>query len=377
MTRVLLGTVIVWTAFLGIGLYSSSRFSPYFQLSLVWLWQYSFMYFVATGICLGLMTQPRFKKYLMITISGVLCTQFVVSMLQLIFQRSVGLPFEAFSAGTFATGLDENNAVFRVMATFMMANQLALVVGLLSSLLLPYALQKKSILYSVIACFGFITIILTQSRSVMIGSALVVLLNLRVYSAEVLFLLRKVGIKRIAFLALSAFILSAFSLIPRVILSVNTGYEGAGLAIRLRMFEEAIEAIIGSPLVGYGVGTNEYVLHRLFPDGVMSVFPAVVHMTFLQLWLEIGLVGLIILLLPFLYLLRFAIVVGRKYSSHKYFRLGYIGGLLLNIVFWIFLPHIGIVEFPFLGIVLGFGGYWYYLSVSVKGKDEKTIKENS
>ena len=39
------------------------------------------------------------------------------------------------------------------------------------------------------------------------------------------------------------------------------------------MFSEAVEAIALNPYVGYGVGTNEYVLMSLFPSGIISFFP--------------------------------------------------------------------------------------------------------
>lgn len=369
----LVGTVTlsltgVWLLFLLVAAYSISRYSPYSHLSLVWLFQYSFMYYVAIGVFLGLTLHPKFKTLLFATLGAIICTQFGVSILQLMAQRSAGLPFEATSFGSFATGLDENNAVFRVMGSFMFPNQLSFVMGVLVSLLLPYGLQKKSIVYTLIAVTAFLTIALTQTRSIMLSSLIVCFLNFRTLFADIRALVQKVGTQRVVFIGLAAFMLSAFSLIPRVLLSVNTSYAGAGLAIRVRMFKEAGEAIIANPWIGYGVGTNEYVLHKLFPDGVMSVFPAVVHMAYLQLWMEIGLFGLAVLLLPFLYLFRFTVVSTKQHFTQRFYRLGYIGGLVTILIFWLLLPHIGIVEFPFVGLVLGFGAYWYYLCLSHKRK---------
>lgn len=365
MLTPLLGLLGIWMLFLLEASFGISRYSPYSHLSLVWMFQYSFMYFIAIGIAFGLMLHSRFRDATFVTFASIVCVQFGVSILQLIMQRSAGFPFEATSVGSFSTGLDENNAVFRVMGSFMFPNQLSFVMGVLLSLLLPYALQKKSTILMVVVGMTLLTIALTQTRSIFLSSAIICFINLRVLSKELVTMIQKIGTKRIIFLGLAAFMLSAFSIIPRILLSVNTGYAGAGFAIRLRMFNEAGAAIVANPWVGYGVGTNEYVLHKLFPDGVMSVFPAVVHMAYLQLWMEVGILGLIIILFPLLYLLRFS-VVKNTYFTQKFFRLGYIDGLITVFTFWALLPHIGIVEFPFIGLILGFGVYWYYLAQAQK-----------
>jgi O-antigen ligase len=127
-----------------------------------------------------------------------------------------------------------------------------------------------------------------------------------------------------------------------------------------------VQAIAANPLVGYGVGTNEYVLHRLFPNGVMTVFPAVVHLGYLQLWLEVGLLGLAVFLTPMIFLLRYCLMPRGHAELPQYFRIGLINGVVVALVFWLLLPHIGIIEFPFLGIPLGLGSFWYYLARSDK-----------
>ncbi len=353
---------VVWLLFVGYCLYGITVYSPFPALSMVWLFQYSMMYFVALGICFGLVRYPKFRSLFFLTLAAMICTQFFVSVLQLWFQRSAGLHYEANIAGSFATGLDENNAVFRVMGTFMFHNQLAFVSGLLSSVVLPYGIEKKSVPYIGVGFVGLFIVLLTQSRSALIGAVLLLFLCGVVYKKRVLVVLRKIGRRRILTYGVVAFALSAFGIIPRILLSVNTGYEGAGLAIRVRMVTEAREAIIANPFIGYGVGTNEYVLQRLFPDGVMTVFPAVVHLAYIQLWMEIGLIGLVIFLLPLLWLARYCIVTSARKGQSQFYRVTFLGGLLIALVFWLLLPHIGIIEFPFMGLVLGFGSFWYYLS---------------
>src|SRR6185369_383332 len=152
LKNVLLGVLGIWVLFILISISGITRFSPYIFLSVVWLFQYGMMYYVAIGMCFGLATQKNFERLLFSVFSVMIGTQFVISLLQLIFQRSIGLPFEASSVGSFTTGIDENNAVFRVIGTFMSPNQLPLVVGFLTSLVLPYSLKRKSLWQLILAC---------------------------------------------------------------------------------------------------------------------------------------------------------------------------------------------------------------------------------
>lgn len=353
----------VWVLFSIAAMYGITRFSPYVFLSSVWLLQYGMMYYVAMGICFGLAMFKEFKPLLFSTLAMLIGTQVFVCIFQLYFQRSAGFHFEAESLGTYSTGLDENNAVFRVMGSFMFHNQLAYIVGLLTAAVLPLGLEKKSLFYVSMGFLGLFVVVLTQSRTALIGVALTTLITAWVYRKNLHSIVQKFGARRLFFYVLIAFLMSSFGIIPRILLSVNAGYDGAGLSIRIRMVNEAVEAIAGSPLIGYGIATNEYVLHNLFPNGVMSVFPAVVHLAYLQLWLEIGLIGLVLFLLPLLWLGRFCLVHLSDTAS-KHIPLACINGILISLIFWALLPHIGIIEFPFLGITLGLGSYWYYLSRS-------------
>lgn len=343
-----------------IAIYSNSRYSPFPILSYLWLFQYSFMYLVAIGFIFYMVMFPHFRKALLSTLVAICTTQTLISILQLILQRSVGLPFESQYLGSFSSGLDENNAVFRVFGTFMYHNQLALCISILYAFFFAYGLKKKSIAALSISGLGLVTIILTQSRSTLLGVGISTLLLLRENYAQLYDIAQRIGFRRLLFYSVVGFALSAFGLVPRILLSINTGYEGAGLAIRVKMVGEAVEALYGSPLLGYGIGTNEYVLHKLFPNGVMAVFPAAIHLAFIQMVLEVGLLGLCFFFLPFLFIVRKILTTKKKETSADIYKLGFTGGLLTLISYWMFLPHVGIIEFGFFGLILGFGGYWYY-----------------
>jgi hypothetical protein len=365
--------LISFVGFCFSAIYSSSRLSPFPALSYTWIFQYCFMYIVAGGLIYSLVMYPKFRKILVSTILIICFIQSLLSLGQLFFQRSVGLPFESQFAGMFSTGLDENNAVFRVFGTFMFHNQLALVMSILYSFFLSFAIKKNSSQMFFVSAVTFTILLLTQSRSILLAAALFTLLMLRNYYKLIHRLIQKIGVRKVSFYAMVIFILSALGIIPRILLSVNTGYEGAGLFIRIKMIKEGIEAMTASIFFGYGIGTNEYVLQKLFPDGVMSVFPAAIHMGFLQMILEVGIIGLIFFLLPFFFLIRKIFIIKGSNQDSDIFKYAFLGGVLSIISYWSFLPHLGIIEFAFFGITLGFGCYWYY-SIQNKRSNEKNLR---
>jgi O-antigen ligase len=354
--------ILPWTIFIFFGTYSSSLFSPYPLLSYIWLYQYSLLLLVAISYLIGVSKYKTFNQLFFATLGVIIATQSVVSILQFIVQKSFGFSYEVYSSGTFATGLDENNAVYRVMGTFTHPNQLAIILTLLVAVTLPYALRYRQLYLTGISTLGLVVILLTQSRSVIFGLLLVILLNSWMYRDYLRSLVKVIGTKRLAFYALVVILLASFSIIPRLLLIFNSGYEGAGLSLRIKMFREAYEALLLNPWFGYGIDTNEYVLHRLFPYGYTSLFPAAVHMAYLQLALEVGVLGLIAFLFPFIFFLRWtSINTLLKHSPLTYRSIGFIGGVTVILLFWSLLPHIGIIEFPFYGLILGVGSYQYYL----------------
>ena len=155
-------------------------------------------------------------------------------------------------------------------------------------------------------------------------------------------------------------------------MSFNLFYEGAGVPIRVKMLQEAGQAFVLSPWIGYGVGTNEYVLFSLFPDGVMSVFPSAVHMGFVQILLEVGVLGLLLFLTPFIFILRsllltkIALLVN---SSRIDLRFSFVAGVLVILLYYLFQPHVGIVEFPYLGVILGLG----IIAATKKWREENSL----
>lgn len=366
-TRPIKLTILSAAAFFVVGLGASLKYSPFPEASIVWLLQYMQVFVLAFAVFYLFVNYKEKFPLIFTTIFVSILLQSAISLWQYLRQSSVGLPIEFTRiASFFATGLDEINTLFRVSGTFHFANQLALIMLVMIVLLAPYALRVKNKPY-LLGCFlGFTVIVLTQSRSIWIAATIAVVALLRAYRKDIGQLVKKLGGKRLLLFGAATFAALSYIVIPRILLSFNAFYEGAGVPVRVKMAEEAVEAIRLNPIIGYGVGTNEYLLHSMFPNGVMSVFPAAVHFGFLQLALEVGITGLTFFLIPQIYILRR--LFRRTLISNKrgvssditsynilHYKFPFIVGLSVFFVYYLLQPHVGIVEFPYLGLILGFG----------------------
>ena len=341
-----------------IGLGSSIQHSPFFEASFVWLLQYMQLFLVAMMVYHFFVSHKENFSLVYITIASTIFLQGIIAAWQFIKQTSVGLPIEFIKISSFfATGLDEPNALFRVAGTFNYHNQLGLIVLSLVVILAPLAIKNRKLVYFFACLVGILIVVLTQSRSAWISLAIVVFLFFRTYRTYLEKLIKDHWKKKyLLYMAILVMSLS-YVVIPRILLSFNAFYEGAGIPIRARMVKEAVEALSQNPWLGYGVGTNEYVLYSLFPDGVMSAFPSAVHLGFIQLALEVGVLGLFFFLFPFLYLLRSFFNYKRKGETEfrQDFRFTFMAGVFVFFIYYLFQPHVGIVEFSYLGLILGMG----------------------
>ena len=291
--------------------------------------------------------------------------QSLISFAQFLRQSSLGLPLEISQvASAYYANIDEVSNIFRVSGTFHYHNQLALIILLLIVFISVRALEVKKTLYLLSIIFGFITILLSQSRSVWLAALIFIYFLFLDYKKELSKIVTLIGARKIILLILVIVVGLSYVLIPRLILSLNLFYEGAGFSFRTKIFSEALESISINPLVGWGIGTNEYVLVSLFPNGVVSAFPTAVHNAYLQLTLEVGLLGTLFFLLPFLLILREFYVNKSNLSSNKktnHYKFVYKSGLVICSLYYFFQPHVGILEFSYLGVLVGFGLIGVYL----------------
>lgn len=352
--------------FFVVALYATLRYSPYVVLSIVWLFQYVQLFIIAL-VTLGVfLTNKKNFRLINFVVFSSLLFQTVIGLWQFLRQSSIGLPIEYLQqTSVYYSGLDEINTLFRVPGTLVSPNQLALVVITFVSMILPYAIRKNKGMLLFTLVLGISVIILTQSRSVWISSSVIFGLYMWAYRRDLLVLGKIFGLKKLAFVATVFFFCLSYVIIPRVLLSANTFFEGAGLPIRQRMVREGMEALLQNLWTGYGIGTNEYVLLSFFPNGVVSVFPAPVHLGYLQMALEVGIIGLTLFLGPFIYSIKMLLprvftLLTTETPSRMYV-FPFVTGLIAYALYYLFQPYAGILEFPFLGITLGFGLIAVYL----------------
>lgn len=344
------------TIFLIIGVSSSAQYAPNLFASLVWLMQYAQAYLVGISVFYWFMNYKSKIKYLYDIIAFTIFVESLLSLVQFIKQSDIGIPIESRHISSFyVSGIDQVNLFFRPFGTFLYANQLALILVISVAILLPYALKYRNNFYIFASILGTIVIIVTQSRSVWVTLVVILFITLNAFSKEVKLLVSKYMTSRLVLYGLVVVGILSIVFVPRIIKSFNLGYEGSGLSIRRDMLNEAKEAISINPWVGYGIGTNEYVLQKLFPQGVMSHFPSAVHTGYVQMVLEVGALGLLSFLAPFYYLFRKSLLLKKSNTEKDPLSLSFKLVMCILMVYYLVQPYSGSVEFVYLGIFLGFG----------------------
>ena len=355
--RVILPVIIAAVVFFIVAFYSSTRFSPYATLSIVWLMQYMEMFIIALTIVVIFYNNRKMLFLIFPLISSSILLQSFISILQFLKQSWIGLPVESFRWGeVFYGASDAVNGAFRVLGTFGQPNQFALIMTLMLSIIIPYAISSKKLFYVVSMVLCVPIIVLTQSRSAWLSLLLVIIFGLSTNIKKIRKMVTKIGISRIYALLILIIAGTSIVFIPRLLASINSFSENAGFPLRQEMQKEAVAAIVMKPLSGYGIGTNETVLLSLYPKGYVYSFPAPVHIFYLQFLLECGFIGLLAFLFPFLYTIR--CIISRHWQ--KRIKIGdfafiFVSGCITAGVYYLFQPHQGSIEFPYLGIILGFG----------------------
>lgn len=357
----LLTIFIPATIYFAVSSYSTSRFSPYPNLSTVWLLQYMSMFIIAGIICVVFENKRGLLKLIFPLILSSIYLQSFLASIQFLKQSWVGLPVESYKAGTAFYGApDAINGFFRVVGTFGHPNQFALIMCLIVSLIIPHVFKPTNSKYIFGLVMSLPIIIFTQSRSGWVALFFIAILTISAYKNEITKLISYVGIIRF-YITITLVVLGTSAILfPRLIASYNTFSDNAGATLRLEMQKEALVAFKMSPLVGYGVGTNEPTLLKLFPKGYVYTFPAPIHMFYIQMILESGLVGLFAFTFPFLYIFKYVINLyllrkKNKMSLNKEYIYIFIAGSVAAGVYYLFQPHQGFIDFPYLGLILGFG----------------------
>lgn len=361
ISRSRLSVVVGFLIFFCAGFISSYNLSPYFGASLVWLLQYSELFLIAILVNIAFLFNKTKYHLFKVTLLAMAVFQSVFGFMQFVKGATLGAIFEREQHVQFSVGdMDAVGSLYRVYGTFSHPNELALILLVLVCIMFGFLGVGKKIdkryLYGIV--ISLITLILTQSRSVWLGLLIAVFVFGRLYFSDIKnFLIKNITRKLMWYLFL-VFMLTSYVFIPRILLSINIFEEDGAVDLRLKMFKESVEALSQNSLVGYGVGTNESVLYSLFPNGVMSIFPASIHIGFVGLAMEVGLMGLLGFVLPFFYVFQnSAQVMGiaKLTREKKGLFYSYLTASVSVFIYFLFQPHWGQYDFAYLGLILGVG----------------------
>jgi len=339
---------ILWSllCFFVFGLYSSifTSFFPTFSLVNLFKYQKITILFLSTLILLS--SVKNGKKLLGKILSTALLFNFFISIPQFFGQLS-GLFHSSLNLNN-SVQLDDQSFIPRVSGVFLHPNEFGFFIALWFLLLIH--IDKRRFTQPIWLLPTLVLGVLSQSRSVWLG--LIICATIFQFKAiykktKTVWKERSVFLKKYWFLLSLAVLILVFVLSPRLLALRYTLNEGSG-AIRVKMISEGWELIQSSPLWGYGVGTNVMILYDQFPLGSMIKFPREVHMAYIQLALEVGVVGAFFFFFPFLFLL-YKLLKERKSSNWPLSI-----SLTFTLIYYIFQPHGGKLELPLLGVTLAY-----------------------
>lgn len=345
----------IFFLFLLSGVYSAFTFSPFPALSVLWTFQYGQMFIVSFLVYYFFKAHTKLFPLMPVLFAVSVFFQFALSLLQFSAQSALGLPVEQIVGKQFYYSIDEIKSIFRVAGTFFYSNQLALVVNIITCLLIPTALLRSRKLFIVAILLGTSITLLTQSRINWLSLVVIFSSAWIFYHRALLHLSRQVKRMVILFF-LSVIMAFSFIVVPRLMYSVNFTREGGGLSLRTKMFTEGLYAFTQNYLFGYGAGTNEVVLYSFFPNGIITEFPLPLLEAHLELLLEFGIVGTVLFLAPFYILFhKYVFQVTHKHMKFNSYLYSFLVGSVIITLHYLVQNHYGIIEFGFVGVLLGYG----------------------
>ena len=334
--------VISFLIYFLISFYSSRFFSFDFFFSFIHLIQYSKMLLSYVFISYLIRGNKKGRKIISYIILGLVLFNFTLSFGQFI----LGI----FSIGSsnqevFSYHLPEEDSLFiRPFGAFLHSNQLGFMITTWIASLLILDNLKKNFKNAILILSG-ILLILTQSRTVWILLFSIVIYYFIVFFKKKLLKLSSLKIsKRHAYLFFVILFLAI--IVGQRLISSRFSFDGGSAGIRLRMYKDGLAALSESYLFGFGPATNVKTIYELIPKSYVTDFPYAVHNGYLQMSLESGIIATFFFFFPFL--LFFLINLGNK----KNWLSSYL--IISILVYYVFQPYAGRIEFPFLGMFLAF-----------------------
>jgi hypothetical protein len=339
---------------------SSYLHSPFPALSMSWAVHYWFLYATAFVVYFIIKSVSHATVYLRSVFFVILVMQIAIAMMQFLYQGPIGFPFENSMGFMFYQGIDENNAFYRVDGTFSYSNELAIIMVMLLTVLLE-SISLRSLVWQLPLWLATsVTLVLSQSRAAFVAflvvSLFIIYSNWKIIRA---YFNRYLSRRSVLFM-LMLLLLTAPFFVPRLLLSPYFFTTDSSLTMRVNMISEAGQLLASQPPFGTGPGTNEYLLIHGIHKSVIREFVATVHNGFVSLLLEVGIIGFIIFVLPILLMLlkTLSLLIMKRGKVSDYSHLGVFAlGIVVWVMYYLVHPHVGIVEYPFIGIVVGYGLY--------------------
>ena len=342
-------TVGSWFVYIAFSLFSSVSFSPNPAYSVINLFGYAKFLILALATYMVLRQQKKPHHAFLPLLKGTTLFQALIGLWQVV------QGFTSLNANT-KSGLlpylpEENTLLVRPIGTFAYANQYAFILLLFTLLFIAMSKNRKN--NSVIFFSSFVCILFSQSRTIWLALTSIGGFTYLLYHRKI-WRLVKHNISPGITIRLLGIFLSIFLVvvIPRLV-SLQFSFSGGSVGIRQQMIEEGFFTLLQRPLTGFGIETNVTTIFQFFPKGYVLLFPFAVHMAYLQMALESGIIATICFFFPFIYLLRRTLV---HILHHSWRRIDIVSFFVMTTIatYYTFQPHGGRNEFIFLGFIFGF-----------------------
>jgi hypothetical protein len=210
--------------------------------------------------------------------------------------------------------------------------------------------KTKNRIYLPIIGLGVLGILMSQSRTAW-GFTIVILLVLGTIHRQAIhqYIGRHTKVVLYGILAMLAIGFFASSRIR----TLQYTFSGGSGAIRRAMIEEGTQVLQQNLWIGHGIHTGVRLLYEYFPGGYIQDFPFDIHMGYLQMALESGVLGVLFFFFPFLIALRGSILMATNKRGSNMFPITHILCFGTIFLYYVLQPHGGRLEIPLLGIILG------------------------
>ncbi len=291
------------------------------------------------NLTLKFLSQKGFKPKILINILCVIIFfQCFVAFQQFVNSSPLGKNIELiYTPQKFGGVVDEYYFTFRPIGTFFHSNGLGIYLSILTPLFVSLYIISLNRIYLFTLIASLITIVLTLSRSAWVGIYFALLYLFFNIEHKLKIDLIRVFKKKVLILLIIFLPLIIYSL-PRIAKSAYSFGNSGGAYLRIKQASEILGLVKSSPIFGTGWGLSVVEAIEKNKQSVFASFPSLIHVYYLFILAENGIVGLIFFLLIIyahikMLLSKFAATVDKK---QRIYLLGIISGSLVMLITPIF-----------------------------------------